>query len=213
MHQRAQGMGDGVVSLPPFWSETADGTGATLLIYAIRGGLAQFAVAVLGVACFVAGASGAFWLLTEGELTIGGMIFIVLVPGGAIAFGVYCLNIAWWARTEYAFTNQQLTARSYSIWGNTTRQVSRSSIRAINQNYAPPESGSAASSPGTWATILDLADEHGADGQLVFEGMGSAAEARWLGAWVSRWAGIPLKRGFGAAFVEADEKELPSLDD
>lgn len=43
--------------------------------------------------------------------------------------------------------------------------------------------------------------------------MGSVAEARWLGSWVAEWVGIPLKRGFGAAFQEADEKELPPLDD
>jgi hypothetical protein len=175
--------------------------------------MAQFAVAALGLACFAAGASGAYWLLTEGELTIGGVIFIVLVPGGAIAFGVYCLNIAWWARTEYAFTRDYLIARSYSIWGDTTRQVSRSNIRAVNQYYSPPDSGSSTHSPATWATILDFADEYGANGQLAFEGMGSVKEARWLGSWVAEWAGMPLKRGFGAAFVEADEKELPSLDD
>lgn len=184
-----------------------------MLTYAIRGGVAQLAVAALGLACFAAGAYGAFWLLTEGELTLGGALFIVLVPGGAMGFGVYCLNIALWARTEYTFAREGLTVRGYSIWGNTTRQVSRGNIRAVNQHYSPPDSGNAAGSPGTWATILDFTDEHGADDQLPFEGMGSVAEARWLGSWIAQWVGIPLKRGFGDAFQEADEKELPSLDD
>ena len=79
MHKRVQGVAGAGKSLPQFWTQTLDGVGATVLSYAIRGGMAQFAVAALGLACFAAGASGAFWLLTEGEITIGGLIFVVVV--------------------------------------------------------------------------------------------------------------------------------------
>ena len=43
-------------------------------------------------------------------------------------------------------------------------------------------------------------------------GMGTASEARWLGAILASWAGVSIDRGYNDAFDQADPAELPTLD-
>lgn len=211
MRKRKEGTTEAGPAIPQYWTQTLDGTGATVLTHAIRGGMAPLIMAAFGIACLAGGIGSAYWLITEGEMSIGGAIFILVAPGGVAAFGVYCLNIAVWARTEYAFTRHGVTERRYSVWGDKTRQIERGSIDAISQNYSPPSSGSG--SQGTWATLIEFTDKQGAYDHLLFDGMDTKAEAQWLGPWVTEWAGVSLKRGFGDAYQEADEKELPQLDE
>ncbi len=198
--------------IPAFWSQSTDGADGSVLTYAVRGGKAQIWLTLLGVLAVAGGAWGAYWLL-GGELTVAGLIFILLVPGGLVAFGIHCLDISWFARTQYTFTSDGLVARRHSAWRNKSSEVIRSNITGIAQHYSPPGSNNSSRNPGTWATILSYRDKMNTGRELAFDGMGSPEEARWLGPWVANWAGISLKRTHASAFVEADPQELPKLDD
>lgn len=195
-----------------YWTQGISGEGGDLLTYAVRSGRGHVFLLALGAVCLIGGGWALYWLLSEGELTIAGAIFLLLVPGGVMLFGVYSLNIALWLRHEYLLGRHALMARVYSLFGDQRQEIARPSITAIRQSYTPPNASSAAGSPGNW--VVFVAYHNAVTGQpdeFPLAGKHTAEEARWLGWLLSKWAGVPLKRGFGAAFDEADPDELPKL--
>lgn len=198
--------------LPEFWSVAADDDGGRVLTYAVRGGAAQAVTGALGIGTLLVGLWGAYWLLGDG-ITVGGVVLLALLPGGLLAFGLHCVDIAWFARSEYRFDRYELFAGRYRIWGNQRYGAPRASMVEVEQPYTPPPKNSATGSNGTWATVIHYRDEKGNAGQLAFDGIGSIAEARWLGGCIAQWAPeLSFKRGYSAGFDEAAPEELPRFD-
>lgn len=200
-------------AMPQFWSQARDESGRTVLTYAVRGGKAGAVLGALGAVCLLGGAWGIYWLLSGAEFTVAAVVFIVVVPGGLIAFGAHCLDTAFWARREYVLGSLGLVARRQSLYGSgATTEIPRASATAVTQRYTPPGRSSPTTSPGTWTTFLAWRRKDRHEDEFAFDGMHSPEEARWLGPLLAKWAGVPLKRGFGAQFEEADPDELPTLD-
>lgn len=198
--------------LPEFWSIADDDDGGRVAIFAVRGGTAQAITGALGIGALLMGAGGAYWLLGDG-ITVGGLVLLALLPGGLLAFGLHCVDIAWFARSEYRFDRYELFVGRHRIWGNKRYGAPRASIVEVEQPYTPPSKNSATGSHGTWATVIHYRDEKGNAGQLAFDGIGSIAEARWLGSCIAQWAPeLPFRRGHAAGFEEAAPEELPLLD-
>lgn len=197
--------------IPQFWRKLLDGTGATVLTYAVRESRARFWIGLIGLLSGGAALWMVYWLLSGGGLTVAGVVFLLLVPGCGLAFALHCLNIGWYARSEYTFTADRLVAKRYSLTGNRMMELARAEIVRLAQNYSPPGDSSPTGSTGTWVTILSGRDASGKEHEMVFDGFGSPEEARWLGAWLADWTGLTAKRGFSSSFEEADEKELPDL--
>jgi hypothetical protein len=197
---------------PQHWTRTISGEGGDELIYAVRNGSGHLFLVALGMACLLGGAWTIYWLATESELTVAGYIFILLVPGGAMLFGVYSLNIALWLRHGYILGQYAFSARSYSLFGDKRQEISRQSIQGIRQSYSPPEESEATGAPGHWVTFVSyIRADNGKPDDFAVDGMRTKAEAQWLGPILSHWANVPLQRGFGAAFEDADPTELPDL--
>jgi hypothetical protein len=198
-------------ALPSFWSETADGADGALLRYAIRGGKAQWVSTALGLAALGAGLWGGVWLLGDG-ITLAGIFLVLVVPGGLIAFGLHCLDIAWFARTEYRLSQLGLSARRRCMWGGKRTEIPRSDVVGIEQAYTPPDANSPSGDAGVWATLIAYRNAAGKTRHLALDGFGSQQEARWLGRRIADWAEVATERGFAASFEEADPKELPPLE-
>lgn len=66
-------------ALAPRRVHTSSGEGASLLAYAVRDGSAL---------CLLGGAWAIFRLLSGGELTVAGALFLYLIPGGAVLIGI-----------------------------------------------------------------------------------------------------------------------------
>lgn len=199
--------------LPEYWSRAADGAGRTVLSHAVRGGKAMPLLTGLGIVCLGGALWGAYGLVAGGDLTIAGWILVLLVPGGVAAFGAHCLNIVFLARTDYLLGGHGLIARNFSLWGSgQADEIPRASVVAVTQRYTPPGESSPTGAPGTWTTFLVWQGKNGHRDEFALAGIGSAAEARWLGPMLAAWAGVPLKRGYGEGLDEADPEELPGLD-
>ncbi len=195
---------------PRYWSRAISGEGCDVLTYAIRDGAGYFVMLALGAALLLGGVRAIYWITSEGELTVAGVIFLLLIPGGAMLFGVYCLNAALWRRCEYQLGLIAFEARHYSLFGNKRLEIPRQAIEAISQAYVPPGKSAPTDAQGNWVTFVAYRDA--AKGKLdeyALDGMHSKEEARWLGQILSKWAKAPLKRGFGEEFEEADPDELP----
>jgi len=77
------------------------------------------------------------------------------VPGGLVAFGLHCLDTAFWARREYAMNSLGLVARRHSLRGSgTVAEIPRAAVTEVAQRYSPPGPSSPSGSPGTWTTFL-----------------------------------------------------------
>lgn len=190
-----------------------DAAGHTVLTYAVRGGRAGALLVALGAASVVAGAWGINWMLSGGGVTPAGLVFVVLVPGGLMAFGAHCLDTALWARREYVLSSLGLVAKRHSLRGSKlTMEIGRAAVTGVAQRYTPPGPSSPSGSPGTWTTFVVWQGGNGRMEEFALDGLGSPDEARWLGPLLAKWAGKPLTRGHGAAFDEADPAELPTLD-
>lgn len=197
---------------PRHWTRSISGEGGDLLTYAVRGGGGHTFLLALGATCLLGGAWAAYWLLSEGELTVAGAIFVLLLPGGAMLFGVHSLNIALWLRHEYLLGRYAFTARAYSLFGDKRTEIARDTITGISQYYTPPKASSPTGAKGEWTTFVAyrLAGD-GKPGDFALDGADTEEEARWLGPLLAEWAAVPLKRAHGAAYLEADPDELPKL--
>lgn len=194
---------------PPCWSLDSDGAGTTQLTYAVRGGAKQAVLVALGGALLLGGLYGIHALLAGGGLTVAGYI-LLLVPAGIALAGVYVLDIALVVRTTYRLGPVVLSSSRESLFGRRSQDIPRAAVQSIQQNYSPPGDSAPAGHPGDWTTLVTyraLAD--GKERVLALAGLSTPAEARWLGPLLAGWAGLPLQRGFGPAFEEADPAELP----
>lgn len=197
---------------PQYWSMAISGEGGNILTYAVRSGGGYLFLLALGAICLLGGMWAMVWLTSESELTVAGIIFLLLVPGGAMLFGIYCLNIALWLRSEYLLGQFAFVARHFSLFGDKRLEIPRQAIEAISQSYSPPNQSAPTGAPGTWATFVVY--RNAGKGKLddyALDGQDSKEEALWLGQILSKWANVPLKRGFGTEFEEADPNELPEL--
>lgn len=195
---------------PRYWRCGPDGAGGTRLTYAVRGGGSHAAIIALGGGLVAAGAWGIAWLTAGGGLTVAGWIFLLLVPGGAIVAGLYCLDRMLLARDEYVLASSRFSARTVSLFGGRRTDIARSAIRAVVQHYTPPPAGASSSHPGDWVTFVQWRAPHaGRDADFALAGLHSEAERNWLGPLLAAWAGVPLRRGFSASAAEADPDELP----
>jgi hypothetical protein len=197
--------------MPPHWTRDISGEGGERLTYAVRAGGGHAFLVALGALCVLGGAWAAFWLLTEGELTVAGVIFLVLIPGGAMLFGVYALNIALWLRHDYLLGRYALAARTYSLFGDKRHEIARADIVGIRQYHTPPKHSSPSGATGDWTTFVAYRPAGGKEQEWPLQGADTEAEARWLGPRLAKWANVPLKRAHGAGFEEADPAELPDL--
>ncbi len=211
MDQPASKFADAPSAPPVFWTESISNEGGTLLTYAVRGGAKQAALTALGAGFTLGGAWFLYWLLGDG-LTIAGAL-LLLVPAGGVLFGLYCLDITLLAHTAHLLSRHGLSVRRYSLFGSTNTDIPRQAIVEISQRYSPPGPSAATGSPGDWVTFVvyrptgdDKATEH------AMGGLHTEAEARWLGPLLAEWAHVPLRRGFGAGYEEADPAELPDPD-
>jgi hypothetical protein len=178
----------------------------------LRDGGAHVFLLGLGALCLLGGAWTIFWLLSGGELTVAGALFLFLIPGGAMLFGVHALNIALWLRHEYLLGGLLFAARTYSLFGNKQQEIARAEIVGIRQDYTPPDNSSPTGAKGEWTTFVVYREAAGKrERALPLEGAHSEAEARWLGPLLANWAKVQLRRGHGAGFEEADPSELPRL--
>jgi len=198
---------------PPYWMLMQDASGQTVLSYAVRGGKAKRMLSLLGGACLAAGAWGAYWLLSGGGLTLAGVVLLVLVPGGLMAFGVHCLDTVFWARREYLLGTRGLVSRRYSLRGSgIDKEIERGAVTGVVQRYAPPSDSEASGSEGTWTTFLAWRRHDGRLDEYPFGGMGSSAEALWLGPIVAGWAGVLIERGRGPMLEQSGSINLASDD-
>lgn len=207
---RGQPSGDSkaVAAAPPYWRVGTDSSRALVVSYVPRGGKAIVAVAVLGVSCLAAAAAFASSIVGAGT-TIAGWILVTIVSGSAAAFGLHCLQRVLYERHDYRLGSASVIASHRSLWrGTRSVEIPRADITHIAQQYSPPKRGAARSDPGSWVTFLGRKDS-----DFALAGMGTEAEARWLGPLFAQWAEVPLKRTHGAGFDEADAAELPSLDE
>lgn len=148
------------------------------------------------------------WLLGGGELAIAGYVFL-LVPVGVSVFGAHCLDIALFARTRYLLGTHGFSARRIALFKSSQTDIPRQAVVEIMQQYSPPSSSAPTGSPGDWVTFLVYRDGK-RNGEIPLDGMHTPEEAKWLAPLLSRWAGVPVRKGFGPAFEEADPAELPS---
>lgn len=204
----------GSAGTPPYWSSAANSRGETTLTYAVRGGNARVVLAMLGTAAVAGGLGFIFWMVGGGELTIAGMVLTIAVGGTLLVFGAHCLDTVFLAKSEYLLGKFAFIACRSSMWGRKRTEIPRSAVTGVAQHYFPPDSSSATGNPGTWTTFLVSRKKTGkGSDELAFDGMRSPEEARWLGPLVAEWAGVAVRREFGSGFEEADEKEMPSLDE
>lgn len=198
---------------PSCWMVDTPPTGGTRLVFAVRGGIKQVLLVALGAALLLGGLYGLYWMLTEGELTVAGFI-ILLIPAGVALFGVYVLDIALLARTTYVLEGALFSWRRYSIFGDKSLQIPRQQIKGIHQAYSPPGPSQPQGHPGYWTTFISYESVGSRKpSDLAMDGLSTPEEARWLGPLLEKWSGLKLKRGFGAAYDEADPAELPGLQD
>ena len=198
---------------PPYWTLRQDASGQTVLSYAVRGGKAKRVLGLLGGACIAAGAWGAYWLLSGGGLTLAGVVLLVLVPGGLVAFGAHCLDTVFWARRDYLLGARSLISRRYSLrGGGIDKEIERSAITGVVQRYTPPGDSEASGSEGTWTTFLAWRRQDGRLDEYPFGGMGSSAEALWLGPIVAGWAGVLIERGRGPMLEQSGSIDSASDD-
>lgn len=178
-------------------TEAISGEGGDLLTYAVRSGGGHTFLLALGAACLIGGAWAMYWLLSEGESTIAGAIFLVLVPGGVMLFGVYSLNIALWLRHEYLLSRHALMARTYSLFGDKRMEIPRQAITAIRQSYTPPKSSSATGTKGDWVVFVAYRKRRKAVNWMSFRWMANTAMKKHAGSGrcCPEWAGVPLHRG------------------
>jgi hypothetical protein len=198
-------------SLPSCWTvDTAD-TGGMRLTFAVRGGLKQYLLSALGAALLAGGLYAIYWLLTGGELTVAGFIFLV-IPAGVALFGVYVLDIALLARTTYVLDSGNFAWRRHSIFGDKSLDIPRQQVKGISQQYLPPGYSQPQGHPGSWSTFVSY-EEIGTRKARDFAmtGLSTPEEARWLGPLLADWAVVTIQRGFSAAYVEDVPVELPDL--
>lgn len=195
---------------PRCWTCTADGVGGLRLCFAVRGGAAQAVLLVLGLALVAGGLWGGWALMRgEGEWTPFGWALLVAAPGGVLLAGVYVLDRALWARTEYVLAQGVFSERQTSLFARRRTDVARSLIVEISQEYTPPGSGKPAGTPGTWVTFVQWCEPGAELRSLALDGLHTQQERRWLGPLLRDWAGVPLRRGYGASAEEADPAEFP----
>lgn len=192
-----------------FWAREPDSQGGERLSYAVRGGSSQAVLMGLGMALVAAGLAGALWLARGGGLTVAGWILLVLVPGGAILGGAYLLDRALWARTDYVLGNGMIAVRHVSLFGTRRLEIPRSLILGLVQQYTPPGHSAPAGSEGDWVTLVEWRTPEGQHKGLVFDGLHTDQERRWLGPLLAEWTRMPIRRGFSASAEEADPAELP----
>lgn len=193
---------------PRYWTRTMGNEGGEVLSYAVRGGRAQWAVSALGLGCILVALWGAAWLLADGGLTVAGILFLLLVPGGTLLFGIYCLNIAHWARQDYLLDRHGLSARYHALFGGRRQDIPRQAITAIRQHYTPPGESASSRHPGDWVTFVSHRDAvSGKNRDFALAGMHTPEEARWLGPVLARWADVPLNRNLAEGYEEADPAE------
>jgi hypothetical protein len=195
---------------PLFWrlEPRADGT---LLTYAVRGGARHGALVLLGLALVGGGLYAMYWLAAGGDLTIAGYVFL-LVPGCVVLFGVYVLDIALVVRTTYFLGSENFVQLRHSLFGEKSLKFPRQSLKSVTQQYSPPGPSAPSGAPGDWTTFLAYQEQGGKKPrEFALEGLQTPEEARWLGRLLAQWSGVPLKRGFGPAFDEADPAELPDI--
>ncbi len=197
---------------PPYWISEPDGSGGIRLCFAIRSGGWNAALVAAGAAIVLTGLWGMHWLTDGGGLTVAGWVFLFLVPGGAVLFGVHVLGRMLWAQTEYVLSRDALTENRRSVWGSRSTTIARQRIAAITQNYTPPRKSEPHGSDGTWVTFIDWSEPGARQHDLALDGLGTVAEKQWLGPLLAEWAQVPLKRGFSDGFEEADPAELPPDD-
>lgn len=202
-----------VAATPPeFWSKAPGLGGGTVLTYAVRRGPKVLALIALGAAAVLYCGSVIFRWVTEGDLTVAGWLFLLIVPGGGLVFGLRCLDVALRARTDYTLGLHGLAARQQSLFGSKAVEIPRQAVASVFQQYTPPDSSAPSSSPGTWATIVSYREGKSATSKnMALDGLGTPEEARWLGPLLADWASVTLGRGFDASNDEADPAELPTL--
>jgi hypothetical protein len=194
---------------PPGWTQDSDDTGSPRLTYAVRGGAKQAVLVALAAALLLTGLYGMYFLLEGGGLTIAGFV-LLLVPAGIALFGIYVLDIALVVQDRYVLGSVMLAWSRASLFGRKSLEIPLAAVDAIHQQYSPPGDSAAAGDPGDWTTfVTHRALDGGKVRDFAIAGMTTPSEARWLGPLLAQWAGLPLKRGFGPAFEEADPAELP----
>ena len=198
-------------SPPLFWTVDSSGVDGVQLTYAVRGGLRQLVLVVLGVTLLLGGLYALRWLMVGGDLTAAGYVFL-LVPGGVVLFGVYVLDIALVARTTYLLGSLYLVWTRHSLFGRKSLEIPRHAVKAIAQQYSPPGPSDPTGAPGDWTTFVAyqaMGDPKPRD--FALDGLKTPEEAAWLGPLLAQWSGMRLQRGFGPAFEEADPAELPVI--
>lgn len=128
-------------------------------------------------------------------------------------FGVYVLDIELVARTTYLLGSLYFVWTRHSLFGRKSLEIPRHSIKAITQQYSPPGPSDPSGAPGDWTTFVAhqaMGDKKPRD--FALDGLKTPDEAAWLGPLLAQWSGMPLQRGFGPAFEEADPAELPALE-
>jgi hypothetical protein len=198
-------------SPPIFWSVDASSADGVLLTYAIRGGASRWALLSIGGALLLGGLYSLYWLVAGGDLTVAGYVFL-LVPAGVVLAGVYVLDIALLARTTYFLGGEKFVQLRHSLFGQKSLVIPRRSVQAVTQHYSPPGPSAPSGAEGDWTTFLAY-QESGVKkpNEVALEGMRTPEEARWLGPLLAHWAQVPLDRGFGTEFDEADPAELPDI--
>jgi hypothetical protein len=200
--------------IPAYWTSSKDSRGETTLTYAVRGGMAQVMLAILGATAVSCGIYFTVYIIGGGGVTIAGIVVTIVIGGPLLAFGAHCLDIVFLARTEYLLRRADFIACHSSMWGKKRTEIQRSAITGVAQHYSPPGKSSPTGAPGTWTTFIVSRKKVGKGiDEFPLDGQGSVEEARWLGPLLAEWAEAPITRGFGGGFEEADEKELPSLDE
>ena len=213
MENNTRKEGGSSARIPPYWTSSVDSLGERKMTYAVRGGKAQVMLAILGAITLSCGIGFIVWLIRGGGLTLGGIVFMIVIGGPLLAFGAHCLDTVFRAKSEYVLGDSNFVACRSSMWGKKRTEIQRSTVTGVAQHFCPPGNSSPSDAQGTWTTFLVRRKKVGKGiDEFPLDGQGSAEEARWLGRLLSEWTKAPLTRGFGGGFEEADEKELPSLD-
>lgn len=198
-------------SPPLFWTIDARGVDGVRLTYAVRGGVRHAALLVLGAALLLGGLYGMYWLAAGGDLTVAGYVFL-LVPAAVVLSGIYVLDIALLAHSTCLLGRDRFVWSRKSLFGQKSHEIPRPSVKAVTQQYSPPGPSSPTGATGDWTTFV-VYQGKGArkPGEFALDGLKTPEEARWLGPLLAKWGGVPLERGFGPAFEEADPAELPDI--
>ncbi len=178
-------------SCPQFWSLRLDSSGNTVLNYAIHSGKALWLLTLLGTLCIIGSGWSIYALLAEGEITIFGIIFILLIPGAILLFGAHCLATVFVNRVQYQLSPHQLKILEYSLLGPKTTVIAHSAVSSIEQYYFPPSSSTPAGSAGSWTTFV-ITNHGDRLENISLVGMRSKQEAKWLGALIAKWANKPI---------------------